>query len=167
MCRRELNKQKLFYISSGGESGGILDKSEEEQIAYAKRAYEEIRKKDPKYDIAKVALSSGLSESEVEKIRNHLFIDKHYLENGYVRFSESAEIANAWEALEQNRATELDVMLLRHELEELTIMEKYYYDYEKAHLLADMKYPWEYKKQEGWTDDNIQADIQKRLESLL
>ena len=29
------------------------------------------------------------------------------------------------------------------------------------------EYPWEYKKQGGWTDDNIQADINKRLETLL
>ena len=46
-------------------------------------------------------------------------------------------------------------------------MEKYGYDYNKAHLFADRKYPWEYKKKEGWTDDSIQADIERRLKDLL
>ena len=42
-------------------------------------------------------------------------------------------------------------------------MEKFVYDYNIAHLVADKKYPWEYKTQGGWTDDNIQADIERRL----
>ncbi len=57
----------------GASSGGILDKSSEEQDVYAKRAYEEIRKKNAESDIAKVAKNSGLSKEEVAKVRNHLF----------------------------------------------------------------------------------------------
>lgn len=144
-----------------------MDKDSKEQEKYAKRAYEEIRKKNAESDISKVSASSGLSKEEVRKIRNHLFISKHNLEKGFVRFDESAEIANAWEALEQGRPKELDIMLIKHELEELTIMEKYGYDYNKAHLLANLKYPWEYKKQKGWTDDRIQVDIERRIKDLL
>lgn len=163
----EAAKEILISKESGASTGGILDKSSDEQEAYAKRAYEEIRKKNAKSDIAKVAKSSGLSKKEVEKVRNHLFFEKHELEKGFVRFDESAEIANAWEALEQGRPKELDIMLIKHELEELTIMEKYGYDYNIAHLLADKKFPWEYKKHGGYTDDYIQASIKERLEALL
>lgn len=163
----EAAKEILISKESGASTGGILDKSSDEQEAYAKRAYEEIRKKNAKSDIAKVAKSSGLSKKEVEKVRNHLFFEKHELEKGFVRFDESAEIANAWEALEQGRPKELDIMLIKHELEELTIMEKYGYDYNKAHLFANRKYPWEYKTKGGWTDDSIQADIERRLKDLL
>lgn len=152
---------------TGGASGGILDKSDEEQQAYAKRAYETIRKKNAKSDIAKVSKSSGLSEENVEKIRNHVFINKHNLDKGFVRFDPDPEMAHAWEALEQGRPTELDIMLLNHELEELTLMEQYGYSYDIAHLLANKKYPWEYKKGGGMTDDQIQADIEKRLNVLL
>ena len=151
----------------GASSGGILDKSSEEQDAYAKRAYEEIRNKNAESDIAKVAKNSGLSKEEVAKVRNHLFFTEHYLEKGFVRFDESAEIANAWEALEQGRPTALDIMMIKHELEELTLMEKYGYSYDKAHLLANRKYPWEYKKKGGWTDDKIQAHIERQLNLLL
>lgn len=153
--------------ATGGSFGGILDKSYEEKEAYAKRTYERIRNIDAEADIAKVAKNSGLSTEEVAKVRNHIFIARHNLEKGFVRFDESPEIAHAWEALEQGRPTDLDIMLIKHELEELTIMEEYGYDYRKAHLLADKKYPWEYKTKGGWTDDSIQADIEKRLKNLL
>ena len=151
----------------GASSGGILDKSSEEQDAYAKRAYEEIRKKNAESDIAKVAKNSGLSKEEVAKVRNHLFFAKHNLEKGFVRFDESAEIANAWEALEQGRPSDLDIMMIKHELEELTIMEQYGYSYDKAHLLANRKYPWEYKKTGGRTDDEIQTLINNLLNVYL
>lgn len=154
-------------VVTGASSGGILDKSQKEQDAYAKRAYEEIRKKNADSDIAKVAKSSGLTKEEVAKVRNHLFFAEHNLEKGLSRFDESAEIANAWEALEQGRAKELDIMLIKHELEELTIMEQYGYPYEKAHLLANRKYPWEFKKKGGWTDDSIQIEIDRQLKDLL
>ena len=163
----EAAKEILIHKETGGSSGGILDKSPEEQEAYAKRAYEEIRKKNAKSDIEKVAKSSGLKKSEVRKVRNHLFFEKHNLDKGFVRFDESAEIANAWEALEQGRPSNLDIILIKHELEELTIMEKYGYAYKVAHLMANKKYPWEYLKKGGWTDDNIQAEIERQLKELL
>ena len=162
----EIEAAKEILIS-GASSGGILDKSPEEQDAYAKRAYEEIRKKDEKSDIQKVAKSSGLKKSEVRKVRNHLFFEKHKLSKGFVRFDESAEIANAWEALEQGRPSELDIILIKHELEELTIMEKYGYDYYKAHLLANRKYPWEYKKLGKYNDDEIQIINEQRIKEYL
>lgn len=163
---KEISKKKKQTVT-GASSGGILDKSQKEQDAYAKQAYEEIRKKNAKSDIEKVAKSSGLAKEDIAKVRNHLFFAEHKLSNGLSRFAESAEIANAWEALEQGRAKDLDIMLIKHELEELTIMEQYGYSYEKAHLLANRKYPWEYKKQGGWTDDNIQVEIDRQLKALL
>jgi hypothetical protein len=36
----------------------------------------------------------------------------------------------------------VDIVLLKHELEELTIMAKYGYDYPTAHEKANEKYPW-------------------------
>ena len=79
----------------------------------------------------------------------------------------SAEMALAWEALEQGRPSELDIMLLKHELEELTLMETEGYTYDVAHLYSDMKYPWEYLVEGGWTDDSIKASIEERLKKYL
>lgn len=165
-------QQKLLLATklidvTGGSFGGILDKSQEEQDAYAKRAYEEIRHKNEDSDVKKIAVNTGLSEADILKVRMHLFFNKHTIGNEIKRFDESPDIALAWEALEQGRGTELDVMLVKHELEELTIIENQGYDYIKAHLLANKKYPWEYKKQGGWTDDSIKNDIEDRLKEIL
>ena len=47
------------------------------------------------------------------------------------------------------------------------IMEQYGYSYDKAHLLANRKYPWEYKKTGGRTDDEIQTLINNLLKVYL
>lgn len=107
-----------------------------------------------------------MSKKDVKAIRDHLFINKHELDNGFNRFDESVDIAQAWEALEQGRAKELDILLLKHELEELTLMQKYGYSYEKAHIYANLKYPWEYKKN-GWSDDKINIETKRQLDLLL
>lgn len=60
------------------------------------KIYIEEKKKNARSDIAKVAKSSGLSEEDVAIFsKNHLFIDSHNLEKGYVRFAPSPEIALA------------------------------------------------------------------------
>lgn len=163
--QNEIEEAKGKLIT-GGSSGGILDKSTEEQEAYAERVYTRIRRIDAKNDIKKVAKASGLPEDDIEKIRNHLFIKKHNLEKGLMRFDPSPYIAHAWEALEQGRPSELDIMLLRHEKEELTLMENLGYSYDKAHLLANIKYPWEYKVKYDWTDDKIQKTVEKLINLL-
>ena len=83
-----------------------------------------------------------------------------------MRFDPSPYIAHAWEALEQGRPSELDIMLLRHKKEELTLMENLGYSYDKAHLLANIKYPWEYKVKYDWTDDKIQKTVEKLINLL-
>lgn len=166
----EKAEKLLFNIQSenyGGRYGGILDKSNEEQESYAKRAYEEIRNKNELFDIEKVSNSSGIKKEDIKKVRDHIFINKHLLNGEMKRFDESPEIALAWEALEQNRASDKDILLVKHELEELTIMENLGYNYDIAHLYANKKYPWEYKLKGGWIDDSIQADIERRLKLLL
>lgn len=95
-----------------------------------------------------------------------MFENKHDLAAGHTYFSPSAEMALAWQRLEQGNFTELDVLLLRHELEELTIMKDKGYDYNKAHLLANEKYPWEYKKK-GYTDGQIRKINAERIKGLL
>jgi hypothetical protein len=44
--------------------------------------------------------------------------------------------------LEQGDYTDIDILLLNHELEELTLMREKGYTYSEAHTEADKKYPW-------------------------
>ena len=60
-------------------------------------------------------------------------------------------IAQAWQRLEQGQGTEADILLLRHEFYELTIMREHGYSYDVAHPIANKKHPWhdEQVKTEG------------------
>lgn len=166
--QQEIARAEKLLIQSGGQSGGILDKDMSEQTRFAEEYYEAIRNRKSKSDIRHIAANTGFSEKDIAAVRSHVFTEKHSLDDGETYFAPDAEIALAWQRLEQGKHTELDILLLRHELEELTIMKTKGYDYDKAHLLADKKYPWEYKKRtEEYTDDYIQKDIERRLENLL
>ena len=107
--------------------------------------------------VALMTVHTGITETDIAAIRTHVFEEKHDLEAGHTYFDPSAEIALAWQRLEQGNFTELDVLLLRHELEELTIMKDKGYD---------EKYPWEYKKK-GYTDGQIRKINAERIKGLL
>lgn len=164
--QKEIETAKKLLVERGGYSGGILDKTDDEQGRFATEYYTAIRNRKSKSDIKKIAANTGITETDIAAIRAHVFENKHDLAAGHTYFSPSAEMALAWQRLEQGNFTELDVLLLRHELEELTIMRDKGYDYDKAHLLANEKYPWEYKKK-GYTDGQIRKINAARLKSLL
>ena len=149
-------------------TGGILDKSIEEQDLFADSYYEEIRNRKSQSDIKRIAKNSGLTPEQVTAIRNHVFIEEHNFADGVrARFDTDVDIALAWQRLDNGKQTELDILLLKHELEELTLMKKYGYIYEKAHLLASKKYPWSFKLKGDMTDDSIQAFIDELLKFYL
>ena len=125
-------------------TGGILDKDIKEQNRFADSYYEEIRNRKSQSDINRIAKNSGLTREQVTAIRNHVFIEEHNFADGdHRRFDTDVDIALAWQRLDNGKQTELDILLLHHELEELTLMKKYGYIYEKAHALANKKYNWQ------------------------
>lgn len=143
-------------------SGGILDKSEEEQELFAKDYYREIRNRKGKSDIRKITKNTGFSNEKISAIRKHIFEDdKHLFKDGSRgAFNENAKIALAWQRLEQNKAIETDILLLNHEYTELSFMNKKGYNYEKSHLLANLRYPWDIKTDKRYKDlDDV--DIHK------
>jgi hypothetical protein len=137
--------------TEGAETGALRDKTDGEQQEYAFKYYDAIRNRKYPTDIQKIAKNTGFSEENISLIRNHIFIEKHDLGEGKIdRFFPYWRIAQAWSRLEQNKGTDHDILLLNHELDELTIMRERGYNYPKAHELADEKYPWdiEIKKEE-------------------
>ncbi len=131
-------------LVTGGSSGGILDKSWIEQEKHAETYYKAIRNRKSQSDIQAIVKNTGFSIEDVTAIRNHVFIEEHDFEDGgRGRFDCDINIALAWQRLEQGNFTDLDILLLNHELEELTIMKSTGYYYEKAHELANKKYNWQ------------------------
>ena len=65
-------------------------------------------------------------------------------EDGIRRFDPDIDQALAWKRLiDGNNIRDTDILLLRHELEELSIMNSTGVVFEKAHPLANKKYDWQ------------------------
>ena len=135
---------------------GLKDKSWQAQKAYSDTYYNSIRNRKNPTDIKTISVNTGFSQKNIQAIRNHIFIDEHDLGTGRIgRFISDWQIAQAWQRMEQgwsgnrmDRYREYDILLLRHELEELTIISKFGYNTIKAHELAEEKYPWDIRIRE-------------------
>ena len=157
-------------------------KSYEEQNRHALMYYEEIRnRKNPEQEIKRISkkvnafikktkIESRLfSEKDIKAIRNHVFINEYELEKGIGRFDVSLDTALTWQRLDTGRTIDpLDVMFLNHEFKELTMMSELGYNYEKAHALTDIDFPWGYYiNHHDWDVDKIQKISKERAKPYL
>jgi hypothetical protein len=144
--RQLMEKEGLEFFGAGLKTG-----SRQAQNAYADTYYESIRNRKNPTDIAKIAENTGFAENNIQSIREHIFIKEHDLGEGVIdRFSTDWQIAQSWQRMEQgwkgnsqDKYREADILLLRHELEELTLIAKYGYNASEAHIRAEEKYPWD------------------------
>ena len=129
---------------SGGISGAITDETSAEAQKSAIIDYEKIR--NDKYDIEKIAKNTGYSELQIKIIKNYLFYDKHKIEDNTIeRFNPSFYISQSWKRLrdEPNNIQEHDLLLLKHESLEISLVMQGY-DQDEAHNITEEKY--NYKK---------------------
>ena len=95
-------------------------------------------------DIYLISQNTGFSTSDIRKIKNHMMRDMIPFEDGIRRFDPDIDQALAWKRLiDGNNIRDTDILLLRHELEELSIMNSTGVVFEKAHPLANKKYDWQ------------------------
>lgn len=143
-------------ISSNGLPAGAtivdpLGKDYNRAERHASMYYEEVRKK--KTDVEKIAQNTGVSISEIQRIKHFLFLDKHDLgENGIRRFYPNFMIAQSWQRLESGKDIQPhDLTLLRHEVEERRLMVEDGLSQSEAHLKACEKYNYP-KEAEAYYD---------------
>jgi hypothetical protein len=144
--RQLMEKEGLEFFGAGLKTG-----SWQVRNAYADTYYEAVRNRKNPTDIGKIAENTGFSDDNIRSIRDHVFIKEHDLGEGVTgRFAADWQIAQAWQRMEQGwkgndreKYHDVDLLLLRHELEELTVMAKYGYNYPAAHEKAEEKYPWD------------------------
>ncbi len=131
-----------------GKSAGALnnrnDPTYEKRDKVANEYYDRVRG-DKENFIKNVAANSGLNERGVEKVFNHIFIEKHQLDDGFRRFDPSYEMAESFRRLsEGNDIQEHDrIILIKHEWLELGLMKRYGYDYSTAHRITERKYNYD------------------------
>jgi hypothetical protein len=101
----------------------------------AERVYEDIRKSET--DVSSISKNTGISESRIARIKQHVFEKTHSLDDGIRRFDADPEIANAWRRLENGTHQPADIQLLDHELFESRFEGIFKTDYRTSHGAAN------------------------------
>ena len=109
---------------------------------HAKKYYEAVRSRNKEIEINKIANNTGYRSQDIEKIYNHIFIDEHIFADGRKeRFYPDYNMANSWARLREGKNIQKkDLVLLDHEMFELSLMKLYNYVYERAHKEAEKLY---------------------------
>lgn len=87
----------------------------------AKNLYENIR--NNKTDILDTAKNLNLKQGIVEKVKNHVFYNKHNLHNGRQRLSPDLNIAETWQRIVDNKFSRTDIEWFLHEFCESILTE--------------------------------------------
>lgn len=147
-------KDKIYQ--TGGKFDVNTYEWEMHRTSQAEKYYEKVRETD---DIKAIAEASGISESDIEQIKNHVFYNKHILYDGVVdRFEPDYDMAVAWKRLTEGIPEDRDLLLLKHELLESQVEKEYNLTAAEAHRKATETYDWagelnEILGQEGEEDD--------------
>lgn len=128
--------------TGGRETGGhhyLPTPEDDKKDKQAVKAYEKFARED---DSIRIANNTGFDQADIAKIRSHIFSKKHNLYVGYSRFAPDYSMAVAWQRLRNGNYLPRDITLLRHELLEREIEEKYNISISEAHAKASEQYDW-------------------------
>lgn len=126
--KNNMNLESVSSKKSGANSGAVYnykndpDGSKRQKIA--NDLYTQIRNRNQEYEVKAVANNSGLSESDVKKIYEHIYVNEHLFQDGTIHlFDPDYEMAQSWQRLRNNGNIQPhDITLLKHELAEYNIM---------------------------------------------
>lgn len=129
---------KSDIINTGATSGALNPYSDEAQN-HANKYYASVL--HMKTDAQNISMNVGWSQNSIDQIKEHVFIKEHDLGNiSKERFSPSYDMAQSWQRLiEGKNIKEQDLVLLKHEYLELTLMKKGLSQAE-AHIIASQKH---------------------------
>ncbi|WP_346962388.1 minor capsid protein [Clostridium sp.] len=132
------NNSKSDIMKSGAVSGALNPYSTEAQN-HAEQYYESAR--HMKTDTKKISENVGWKQNTIDKIKEHVFIKEHDLGNdAKERFYPSYDMAQSWQRLIEGKSIkEQDLVLLKHEYLELTLMKKGF-SQANAHSIASKKH---------------------------
>lgn len=130
------NSEKLSKAVSGARNPYGKAASE-----HAERYYGLVRSMST--DVRKIAKTTGYSESEIQKIKNYIFIDKHNLgDRGLARFDPDYMMGESWRRLMEGKPEPHDLTLIHHEIMERGLVEQGV-PQDEAHILTTAKYNYD------------------------
>ena len=112
---------------------------------YGKKAQEHAEKyyglvRSMKTDVKRISNVTGISENEIQSIKNFIFLEKHDLGNGELEFFEpDYMMAESWQRLIEGKPKKHDITMLRHEILEKSLINEGLSQSE-AHVIASEKY---------------------------
>jgi len=132
------DKNGIFSEISGAVSGA-LDSNSDRAQKHADLYYESVRSMTA--DILNISENTGFAVEEIKRIKEHIFIKEHDLGNTEKqRFDTDYDIAQSWQRLIDGRSIEAhDIILLRHELLEIELMEQGY-SQQEAHDITNLAF---------------------------
>lgn len=130
------NPEKLSKAVSGARNPYGKAASE-----HAERYYGLVRSMST--DVRKIAKTTGYSESEIQKIKNYIFIDEHDLgDRGLTRFDPDYMMGESWRRLMEGKPESHDLTLIHHEIMERELVEQGV-PQDEAHILTTAKYNYD------------------------
>ena len=148
-------ESRLSDLSAGAISGALNDKNDPDftrRYEHAEKYYEARRKNGINAFVNKIHQNIGYPKKRLESIYNHVFINEYDLADGHHRFYPDYDMAQSFQRLlEGTNIQKHDIIMLKHEHLELSIMRKLGYDYDKAHRLAETKHNYS-KAEEEWSN---------------
>lgn len=131
-------------IKSGAVSGALNDKNDPLGLRREKHAetfYQAIRNSKKDSFVKTISENTGISESSISKIYDHVFLNEYELYGGRRRFDPDYDMAESFRRLREGKNIQQhDLILLRHERLECELMRKTGRGYEEAHKMAESKY---------------------------
>lgn len=117
----------------------IDDLTDPDSFDYAEEIYRQLRNTTD--DIDDIVKNSGLNRSTVERVKNHLFNNKHLLDDGIRHFDADPAISNAWQRLRDGVGTADDFKLFKHEQAESIFEQLFGGTYRRAHDSVTPRWP--------------------------
>ncbi len=100
-------------------------------IEYAEAAYIAIRNSSD--DVAAIARNTGWQQYRIQRVKNHLFNNRHQLDDAFRQFDADPDIADAWARLQRDNFVPEDIRLLEHEYFESRFESIFQTNYRDAH----------------------------------
>ena len=146
--RRDYTREKTRGIPDNPKSfkatGGKYDRGTVEWILRrddeAESYYDTMRSTND--DVRAIAKNVGWTEYSIVRIKQHVFLNKHILDDGIRRFDADYNMAVAWQRLVNGEFLDRDILLLKHEYLESVVEKKYNLAYREAHDRATLKHDW-------------------------
>ncbi len=107
------------------------------------KIYEEIKKNGKEAFVDSISSNTKYSKLFVGQVYDYVFIEKHHLDHGVKNFPLDIDMAHSFQKLISGDYKPVDVLLLRHEHLEGTLVKRYNLTIRQAHAITDKKYSYQ------------------------